>query len=65
MPKKKHYKEPVSVSIDDQLLKVSKELGINRSEFAQMGMIEAVKMKIETLNESEKARYTEMIKHLE
>ena len=64
MAKKPNYKSSVSVSIDDSLLKASKELGINRSEFAQMGLLEAVLIKIESLNTTQKERYRKMLTHL-
>lgn len=64
MSDKTNYKSSVSVSIDDALLAVSKELGVNRSELAQAGLLEGVLEKIESLRATERNRYKKMIKHL-
>lgn len=59
-----HNKVAVSVSLDRELLAISGEILINRSEPAQVGILAKVRERIKMLNPELQAEYNDRLKHL-
>lgn len=57
-------KPPISVSIDEELQKVTKELGVNRSAASEAGIVTAVVEALDDLNVTERNAYKKRIKHV-